>query len=431
MPRKKIKIFQTPKGMRDILPEEQVFWERFLAKATELAQAYGFQKIETPILEETELFARSTGATSDIVTKQMFAFKTAGDDNLALRPENTPGVMRAYLEDGLTAWPQPIKLYYFGQMFRYEQPQAGRFRQFYQFGIEVVGDQDAVIDVQIIQFCAVLFNELGLPQINFQINSLGCPQCRPGFRRALLDYYRYRKNKICPDCRRRMKESPLRLLDCKEEKCQPIKSQAPATVDYLCDDCRAHFKQVLEYLDELAIPYFLNNTLVRGLDYYTKTIFEIFWEEEGSEQSSQTALGGGGRYDGLIKELGGKPTPAVGMALGVDRIIYLMKKERVKTGAIFTPKIFLMQLGVMGKKRSLKLFETLRQAGIASAESLSRDSIKSQLKIADRLGVKFSLILGQQEALDGTVIIRDMQSGVQETVPQEKVVEELKKRLKR
>lgn len=429
MPRKKIKIFQAPKGMRDILPEEQVYWEKFIDTASRLAQAYDFQKIETPILEETELFARSTGAATDIVTKQMFTLKTAGDDNLALRPENTPGVMRAYLENGLVALPQPVKLFYYGQMFRYEQPQAGRWRQFYQFGTEVVGEHDAVIDAQIIQFCFILFGELGLKKINFQINSLGCPQCRLAFRRALLDYYRYRKNKVCPDCRRRMKENPLRLLDCKEEKCQPIKSQAPATVDYLCDDCRQHFKQVLEYLDELEIPYFLNNALVRGLDYYTKTIFEIFWEEEG--EASSIALGGGGRYDGLIKELGGKSTPAVGMALGVDRIIYLMKKEQVKTSPIFTPKIFLVQLGMMGKKKSLKLFETLRQAGIASAESLSRDSIKAQLKIADRLQVKFSLILGQQEALDGTVIIRDMQTGVQETVPQEKVVDELKKRLRK
>jgi len=220
----------------------------------------------------------------------------------------------------------------------------------------------------------------------------------------------------------------LRLLDCKEEKCQPIKVQAPAAVDHLCEECNAHFKEVLEFLDELEIPYFLNNTLVRGLDYYTKTVFEIFWEEEGTQTM---ALGGGGRYDNLIKEIGGRPTPAVGMALGMDRIVNLMKKEEVKASNNFAPKVFLVQLGVMGKKKSLKLFEKLHQAGIVTAESLSRDSIKTQLKIADRLEVKFSLILGQQEALDKTVIIRDMQSGVQETVPQEKVVDELKKRFKK
>jgi histidyl-tRNA synthetase len=328
----------------------------------------------------------------------------------------------------MAALPQPIKLFYCGPMFRYEQPQAGRWRQLYQFGAEIIGDSGAVLDAQIIQFCFHIFKALGLKKISIQINSLGCPQCRSGFRRALLDYYRYRKNKICPDCRRRMKENPLRLLDCKEEKCQPIKAQAPAIVDYLCDDCRRHLKEVLEFLDELEIPYFLNNALVRGLDYYTKTVFEIFWEDESN---SQSALGAGGRYDNLVKDFGGKPTPAVGAALGLDRIIDLMKKEQVKAGLAYHPKVFLVQLGVMGKKKSLKLFEKLHQAGILTAESLSRDSIKAQLKIADRLGVKFSLILGQQEAMDGTIIIRDMQSGVQETVPQEKVVDQLKKRFRK
>ncbi len=245
----------------------------------------------------------------------------------------------------------------------------------------------------------------------------------------MVDYYRNRKNKICPDCKVRLKENPLRLLDCKEEKCQPIKVQAPAIVDYLCDECRKRFKEVLEYLDELEIPYFLNSVMVRGLDYYTKTIFEIFLE--GEENASNMSLGGGGRYDNLIKELGGSATPAVGMALGVDRIISEMKKEQIKVSSLYNPKIFLVQLGDMGKKKSLKLFEQLYQAGIVTAESLSRDSIKAQLKIADRLGVKFALILGQQEALDNTVIIRDMQSGMQETVPRDKVVDEVKKRLKK
>ncbi len=370
---------------------------------------------------------RSTGQTTDIVTKQMYTLRTPGGAHLALRPEETPGVMRAYLENGMASLPQPIKLYYFGQMFRYEQPQAGRYRELRQFGVETIGDQSAVLDVQIIQFCFHLFRSLGLKKINVQINSLGCKLCRSAFRRALVDYYRHRKNKLCPDCQRRLKENPLRLLDCKEEKCQPIKVQAPATVDYLCDECRKHFKGVLEYLDELEIPYFLNNTLVRGLDYYTKTVFEFFLEDVIGDSAS--ALGGGGRYDNLIKDLGGKPTPAVGMALGVDRIVAAMKEQRVKVAPIYNPKLFLVQLGDMGKKKCMKLFEMLHQAGIVTAESLSRDSIKAQLKIADRLQVKHSLILGQQEALDNTVIIRDMQSGVQETVPQTKVIDEIKKRL--
>ncbi len=428
MPRKIKKEFQSPKGMRDLLPPDMPYWDKLIKTGEELARDFGFQWIETPVIEDAELFIRGTGATTDIVNKQMYFVKTGGGANLALRPEGTPGVVRAYLENGLASLPQPLKFYYYGPMFRHEQPQAWRWRQLYQFGVEVFGDSSAVLDAQIIQFCFYLFGAVGLKKINIHINSLGCQQCRPAYRRALLDYYRHRKDKLCPDCKRRLKENPLRLIDCKEEKCQPIKAQAPASVDYLCDECRKHFKEVLEFLDELELPYFLNSALVRGLDYYTKTIFEIFSEEEGM---AQIALGGGGRYDNLVKELGGKATPAVGMALGLDRIVELMKKEQVKVGSGPNFKVFLVQLGLMGKKKSLKLFEKLRQAGIPAAESLSRDSIKAQMKIADKLGVKFALILGQQEALDGTVIIRDMQSGVQETVLQEKVVEELKKRFKK
>ncbi|OGZ41831.1 MAG: histidine--tRNA ligase [Candidatus Portnoybacteria bacterium RIFCSPLOWO2_02_FULL_39_11] len=414
--------------MRDLLPQDWVFWDKLVKTSQTLAEDYGFQKIETPLLEDAELFIRGTGATTDIVGKEMYFVKTAGAVSLALRPEGTPGVVRAYLENGMASLPQPIKLFYYGPMFRHEQPQAGRWRQFYQLGLEIFGDSGSVLDAQLIQFSFHLLRMVGLKKTNIQINSLGCPQCRPTYRKAIVDYYRHRKEKVCPDCRRRLKENPFRLLDCKEEKCQPIKAQAPAMVDYLCDECRKHFKEVLEFLDELELPYFLNNSLVRGLDYYTKTVFEIFWEEEGA---AQLALGGGGRYDDLVKELGGKPTPAVGVALGLDRIVDLMKKERVKVSNGPNFKVFLVQLGLMGKKKSLKLFEKLHQAGIPAAESMSRDSIKAQMKIADKLGVKFALILGQQEALDGTIIIRDMQSGVQETVSQEKVVDELKKRFKK
>ncbi len=428
MPKKPKKEFQAPKGMRDLLPQDLPYWDKLIAAGQELAQDYGFFKIETPVIEDAELFIRGTGATTDIVEKQMYFVKTAGGASLALRPEGTPGVVRAYMENGMASLPQPVKLFYYGPMFRHEQPQAGRYRQLYQLGLEIFGDPGSVLDAQIIQFCFHLLKSVGLKKIDIHINSLGCPQCRPTYRKALLDYYRHWKDKLCPDCRRRLKENPLRLLDCKEEKCQPIKTQAPASVDYLCDECRRHFKEVLEFLDELELPYFLDSFLVRGLDYYTKTIFEVFWEDKAAAPG---ALGGGGRYDNLVKELGGKPTPAVGVALGLDRIVELMKKEQVRVSEGPNFKVFLVQLGLMGKKKSLKLFERLYQAGILAAESMSRDSIKAQMKIADKLGVKFALILGQQEALDSTVIIRDMQSGVQETVLQEKVVEELKKRFKK
>jgi len=427
--KQKQKFFQAPKGMRDILPEDQPYWDKFLKNAEELARDYGFSKIETPILEDAELFARGTGETSDVVTKQMYSFKTLAGRTLALRPEGTPGVVRAYLENGLSNLPSPLKFFYSGPMFRYEQPQQGRTRQFWQFGLETIGDKEAVLDVQIIQLCLRILKGAGLKKIDVQINSLGCSHCRSGFRRALMDYYRHRKNKICPDCQKRLKENPLRLLDCKEEKCQPVKSQAPSSLEYLCAECKAHFKSVLEFLDELEIPYFLNKNLVRGLDYYTKTIFEFWLEGENSE--NPLALGGGGRYDNLIQNLGGKSTPAVGASLGADRVVLAMKKEEVKASSGYNPKVFLVQLGDRGKKKSLKLFEALHQADIVAAESFSRDSIKAQLKIADRLGVKFALILGQQEALDGTIIVRDMAAGSQEIVPQEKIVEEMKKRLKR
>jgi histidyl-tRNA synthetase len=443
MPRKKIKILQAPRGTYDILPEDQLYWERIRRVVKELADDYGFARIDTPIIEDTELFVKGTGQTTDIVQKQMYSFRTLGNDSLTLRPEGTPGVIRSYIENGMINLPHPVKLYYFGPMFRYEHPQAGRYRQFYQFGFETIGGQESVLDVQLIQLFLHILKDLGLKKINVQINSLGCPECRPSFRRALVDYYRSKKNKLCPDCQKRLKINPLRLLDCKEEKCQPIKTNAPNSIDYLCHNCHNHFKSVLEFLDELEIPYFLNHQLVRGLDYYTKTVFEVWPEsdsvsvQQGETSSGQgtqeikepISLGGGGRYDNLVKLLGGKPTPSTGFAAGIERIISLMKEQGVKLLSKNNPKVFLVQLGEMGQRKSLKLFDELHKAEIKVAESVSKPSIKSQLRIADKIGAKFSLIVGQQEALDGSVIIRDMQSGVQETVPKEKVINELKKRL--
>jgi histidyl-tRNA synthetase len=431
MSRKKIKIFQAPRGTFDILPDQQIYWDKIRRVVKELAEDYGFERIDTPIIEDAELFIKGTGQETDIVQKQMYSFRTKGGDSLCLRPEGTPGVVRAYLENGLINQPHPLKFYYLGPMFRYEKPQAGRFRQFYQFGLEAIGGSEPVLDVQIIQLFLHILKDLGLKKVEVQINSLGCPECRPSFRRALIDYYKNKKIRICPDCQKRLKLNPFRLLDCKEEKCQPTKSGAPSSLDYLCQPCHNHFKSVLEFLDELEIPYFLNHRMVRGLDYYTKTVFEVWPERQKDEVAEPISLGGGGRYDGLVKMLGGKSTPAVGVAAGIERIIHLMKEQGIKMADRASTKVFLVQLGELGQRKSLKLFQELHKAQIAVAESLSKPSIKSQLKIADKLGAKFSLILGQQEALDGSVIIRDMQSGVQETVPREKVVDEVKKRLAR
>lgn len=432
------KQFQAPKGTFDILPEDQKYWEKVRKVIKHVALGYGFERIDTPVIESSDLYALSAGETTDVVEKQMYAFKSRGGDALTLRPEGTISVMRSFLEHGMQQLPQPVKLYYMAPMFRYEQPQAGRYRQHHQAGFEVLGDQDPIYDAQVIHLCLLAGEELGLKNLSVEINSIGCSKCRPTYRTQLLRYYRSRAAKLCKDCKRRMKKNPLRLLDCKEEKCQQMHVNAPNLIDHLCQECHDHFKLVLEYLDETGIAYVLNPHLVRGFDYYTKTVFEVFLEDEhvegGSEKShqrSKLALGGGGRYDGLAKALGGKEVPAVGGSLGMERIIGVMKKQDVKVPALFKPDVFLVQLGALSKKKSLRLFEELRKSGIGVAETFGKDSIKAQLRSADRLGVKISLILGQKEAIDGVVLLREMDSGVQESVELEKIVKVVKERLKK
>jgi len=427
--KKKRRIFQAPKGMRDILPKEQIFWEKIQQAARNLARAYGFEKLDTPILEETDLFIKGTGADTDIVEKEMYSFRTKGGERVTLRPEFTPGVMRAYLENGLSALPHPVKLFSIGPLFRYDRPQKGRYRQLHQANFEVIGEKDSVVDAQLIQLFFALLKDLGIKEsITTQINSIGCSKCRPDYRRILVNYYRNRTRELCSDCQSRLKRNPLRLLDCKEAKCIKIAEEAPEIIDHLCVECHNHLKDVLEYLDELSIPYILNPCLVRGLDYYTKTVFE-FWPEE--KEGRQISLGGGGRYDDLIRLLGGKGAPAVGLAAGLDRLVDFMKEKNVKVSIKKRPLIFLVQLGNLGKKKCLCLFEELRKAGLDTSSAFSKSTIKAQLNIADKLGANFSLLIGQKEALDETVIIRDMDSGNQDIVPIAKVIRELKKRLKK
>jgi len=420
--------FQAPRGMRDILPEEQLYWEKVKQVVGSSAEAFEFEKIDTPILEERDLFIKGTGIYTDIVEKEMYGLTTRGRDKLVLRPEFTPSIVRAYLENGLSSLPHPVKLYSIGPIFRYERPQKGRYRQAYQANFEVIGEQDPIIDTQLIQLFFFICKKLGLKKLITQINSIGCSDCRPDYRKKLMSYYRSRKKNLCSDCQKRLKQNPLRLLDCKNTKCISIAEETPQIIDYLCDDCNNHFKSVLEYLDELEIPYILNPRLVRGLDYYTKTVFEIWPEEENGRQIS---LCGGGRYDKLIKLLGRKDIPAVGFAIGLDRIINLIKERKIKIASKNAPSIFLVQLGNLGKKRSLKLFEELQQAGLKIASSFSKNTIKAQLKIADRMNVRFALILGQKEAIDESIIIRDMVSGSQEVIPLNKIVKEIKKRIKK
>lgn len=420
--------FQSPTGMHDILTEEQKYFQKIYEVSENIANFYQFQKIETPILEETELFSKGIGFSTDIVGKQMFTLRTKGGDYLTLRPEGTAPVVRAYIEKGMQNLPQPVKLWYFGPYFRYEKPQAGRYRQFWQFGFEVFGEESPVIDAQIIQIFYNILKELKLKNLIIDINSIGDSQCRPYYKKLLVSYFRSRESSLCADCRRRLRENPLRILDCKEEKCQRIISQAPQMIDHLCENCHSHFKEVLEFLDEIELPYHLNPYLVRGLDYYTKTVFEIY--EESEEGRAQGALTGGGRYDALVKLLGGKDIPAVGASTGIERVIAAMKTKAIRLPQESRPKIYLAQLGTLAKRKSLRLLEDFRAAKIQVAESFGRDSLKAQLARADKIGVKYTLILGQKEALEGTIIIRDMETGRQETVKLEKVVREIKKKLK-
>lgn len=421
--------FQAPTGTRDIFSEQQLYFQKIYKAVENVADFYRFGKIDTPIFENAELFSRGVGIGSEIVAKQMYAFRAAGGDFLALRPEGTAPVVRAYIERGMSNLPQPIKFWYFGPFFRHEKPQAGRFRQFHQFGFEVLGESGPIIDAQIIQIFYGVLTELKFKNLTVEINSIGDSQCRPYYKKSLASYFRYRESQLCSDCRRRLRENPLRILDCKEEKCQPIKAGAPQMVDHLCEVCHNHFKKVLEFLDELGLPYELNPYLVRGLDYYTKTVFEIL-EKTGGD-GKQGSLVGGGRYDGLAKILGGKDTSACGGAAGIERVISFMKGGGLKAGfGSAKPKVFLAQLGDSAKRKSLVLLEEFRKAKIPVAESLGRDSLRVQLGRANKLGADYCLILGQKEILDGTVIIRDMGTGKQEIVKFDKAVAEIKKRLK-
>ncbi len=433
--------FQSPTGMHDILEEDQRYFQKIYDVINDIVGFYNFKKIETPILEETELFSKGIGLKTEVVQKQMFSLRTRGRDYLTLRPDGTAPVVRAYIQNGMQSFPKPVKLWYFGPFFRYEKPQLGRFRQFWQFGLEIIGEESSARDTEIIQIFYSILKKLKLKDLIIEVNSIGDSSCRPYYKKLLVSYLRPRVNGLCVSCRRRLKENPLGILDCKEEKCQRIISQAPQIIDHLCQNCHQHFKEVLESLDEIEIPYRLNPYLVRGLDYYTRTVFEIFSplteKKESSEKQEKPpetvkhAFAGGGRYDGLVKILGGKDTPAVGAAGGIDRIIWLMKKRAIRFPRKTKPKIFLAQLGSLAKRKTFKLMEEFRKAEIPVLESLSRDSLRAQLAIADRSGVDYTLILGQKEALGGTIIIRHMATGKQKEVKLEKVIKEMKKALKR
>lgn len=425
-------LFQAPSGMHDILPERFVIFKKIRDIMFEEAILFGFSPIETTLLEQTDLFKKGIGQDTDIVEKEMYNLITKGGDKLTLRPEATAGIMRAYFQHGMINWSQPVKLFLFGPMFRHERPQAERFRLFYQFDAEIIGAGAPGSDFEIVQlFYNILVKRLGLKDLIFEVSSIGDQECRPAYEKTLKSFLKSKKTQLCATCKKSIKTRPLRIFDCKEEKCARVAALAPKLIDYLCKQCFKHFKEFLEFLDEFQIPYNLNPGLVRGLDYYSRTVFEAHISDLNSDNLRQLSLCGGGRYDGLGNIIGKREVPATGGAIGIERVIEVLKKRNFHLAPLNQPKVFLAQLGFLAKKKSFALFQEFLKNKIPSAIALDRDSLKSQMKIADRLKVDWVIIMGQKEVLEETVIVRDMKLGTQETISVKKIIAYLKNKLKR
>ncbi|MFQ6013875.1 MAG: histidine--tRNA ligase [Anaerolineae bacterium] len=412
-------MYTAPRGTQDILPDDQPYWRFLKERLHRLAAIYGYQQLDTPIFEETSLFERGVGEGTDIVDKQMYSFEDKGGSEITLRPEWTASVVRAYLEHGMHVLPQPVRLYSIGPVFRYERPQAGRYRQHTQFNIEAIGEQDPAVDLELMSVAWHLYDDLGFTGLSFQLNSTGCPRCRSDYLKVLIAYYNQHVGEICQDCRRRLERNPLRLLDCKQDNCQPIIAAAPQIGEYLCAECDEHFAALRRYLDLLDRPYTINHRLVRGIDYYTKTVFEVWSEGIGA----QNALCGGGRYDGLAEVLGGPSTPGIGFAAGLERIIMTMKEQNIEPPPLDSPVVFVAYRGKEAKEMAVQLLTQLRAAGLGATCAFGERSLKAQLRQADKKGAVFTLILGEQEVQTGQVTVRSMARGEQELVERGKLVE--------
>jgi histidyl-tRNA synthetase len=405
--------FQAPRGTQDILPDEQPWWDYVRSTAARLAQRSGYAQIETPMFEDAPLFLRGVGDTTDIVQKEMYIFEDRGKQELALRPEGTAPVCRAYLEHGMHNQPQPVRLWYIMPNFRYDRPQAGRYREHHQFGVEAIGDGDPAVDAEVVELLWRLYENLGLNGLSLRINSIGDATCRPGYLDALRAHYADKLDTVCDDCRGRYERNPLRLLDCKNERCQSAIAGAPAFADYLCGPCADHFARLRGHLDSVDIPYEIDPGLVRGLDYYTRTVFEVQPPEEGG----QSSIGGGGRYDGLIEELGGRPTPGIGFGTGIERIIINLKRQGVALPDDDGVTVYVAYQSEPAREAAYKLASGLRRAGIATVLATGDRSLKSQLRHADSLGAQFAVIIGERELSEDVVTLKDLREGGQESVP--------------
>ena len=400
-------ITKSVKGTQDVLPKESYKWQFIEKIMREEANAHSFKEIRTPVFEHTELFQRSVGDTTDVVQKEMYTFNTKGEDSITLRPEGTAGSARAILEHGVYNDGYPIKAYYFTSCYRYEKPQKGRLREFHQFGMEVYGAASYFADAEVICAADSIFKRLGVKGLNLEINSIGCPNCRANYHKALKEYFAEHTSELCETCLSRLEKNPMRILDCKSPICSKIAEKAPTVLDYICDDCREHFEGVKKCLDSVGIEYTVNPTIVRGLDYYTRTVFEFV----SSSIGAQGTVCGGGRYDGLIEELGGQHTPSLGYAIGIERLLLLLEAQGIEIPAAPTCDIYIAGLGEKAQLKSFELVKTVRSSSLSAECDIVGRSLKAQMKYADKIGAKFSIVLGDSEIESGKAQLKNMETG--------------------
>ena len=415
-------LTNAPRGTKDILPDTVGDWNYGEGEIRELCRRFGYSEIRTPIFEHTELFQRGIGEGTDVVDKEMYTFTDRGERSITLRPENTASAVRAYLQNKLYAQSNLVKLFYIGSMFRYDRPQAGRMREFHQFGVEALGEANPAVDAEVILLAMNLLEGLGLKDLELSINSVGCPKCRSKYRNMLQDFFRDKLEDLCEDCRSRFERSPLRILDCKKDSDKPYMADAPKITDCLCEECADHFAKLKELLTSAGISFTHDPRLVRGLDYYTKTAFEIKYPPLGA----QSAVAGGGRYDGLIEEMGGNPTPAVGFATGLERLLLALESQNLLPEKNRSVDAYVVALGEAAQAEGFKLLNSLRQQGLSAAMDFAGRSMKAQMKQANKLGAKYSVILGEDEIAEGVAMLRSMEDSSQAKVPMAQVAEKIK-----
>ena len=409
-----------PRGTQDVSPYESYKWLLLENKLREVVDQYGFKEIRTPTFEHTELFLRGIGDTTDVVNKEMYTFEDKGKRSITLRPEGTASTVRSVLEKGILNEGLPLKAYYILSCFRYEKPQAGRLREFHQLGIELFGAQDYTADAEVIATGARILKELGLTAVKLNINSIGCPNCRPKYHEKLKEYFAQHIDGMCQDCKTRFEKNPLRLLDCKEEKCSAIAKNAPVVIEHLCDECHDHFEGLKKTLDAMGVEYTINTKIVRGLDYYTKTVFEFVYDGIGS----QGTVCGGGRYDGLFEELGGNHVPAVGFGMGLERLLLTLEAEGISLGDDTVPEIFFANIGEDAKVYAFALAEKARGEGLRAQSDLMGRSLKAQMKYADKVKAKYTVVLGDDEVANKTAVAKNMLTKEQITLDLTKSIRE-------